>query len=72
MNDFVNRTDLLLMMEKRADFDSQPRACKRMVSVVRDYPAARAVPESVFLALLSRYARTPDEQKMWKQKAGIA
>ena len=47
MNDFVNRTDLLLMMEKRADFDAQPRACKRMVSVVRDYPAARAVPESV-------------------------
>ena len=72
MNDFVNRTDLLLMMEKRTDFDAQPRACKRMVSVVRDYPAARAVPESVFLALLSRYAATPDEQKMWKQKAGIA
>ena len=72
MNDYVNRTDLLLMMEKRADFDSQPRACKRMVSVVRNYPAARAVPESVFLAVLSWYTRTPEEREMWKQKAGIA
>lgn len=71
MPDFVNRDDLMLLMEKQANYDTQPRACIRMIRVVRDFPSANAVPSELYLELLDNYAKTPAEQLLWKLKAGL-
>lgn len=72
MQEYVNREDLMLLMRKRADYDTQPRACYRMIRTVRDFPSSRAVPENVFLDLLNHYVTTENDKAQWKQKAGLA
>lgn len=72
MQEYVNREDLMLLMRKVADYDTQPRACYRMIRTVRDFPPSRAVPESLFLDLLSKSTLNESEKIWWKQQAGIA
>ena len=75
MPEMINKHDLVILMEKCADYDSQPRACKRMVKLVRSFPPEKVVSEDVFTALLARYQAdaSPSDQDIaqWKQKAGL-
>lgn len=72
MQEYVDRNDLMLLMRKKADYDSQPRACYRMIRTVRDFPPSRTVSEDVFLDLLNKTVLNENEKTWWKQQAGIA
>lgn len=71
----VSKNDLILMMDKQAAYDSQPRACRRMVRLVQGFPTEPVVDREVFLRLLAAYKEvrplSPSEETTWKQMAGL-
>lgn len=71
----VSKNDLILMMDKQAAYDSQPRACRRMVRLVQGFPTEHVVDREVFLRLLAAYKEvrplSPSEETTWKQMAGL-
>lgn len=71
----VSKNDLILMMDKQAAYDSQPRACRRMVRLVQGFPTEPVVDREVFLRLLEAYKAvrplSPSEETTWKQMAGL-
>jgi len=75
MPEFVDKNSLVLMMEKHADYDSQPRACYRMVKIAKDFPTENAVPITTYLSLIASMLdsgkMTPDEVATWRKRAGI-
>ena len=75
MPEMISKPALMLMMEKHADYDSQPRACRRMVRLVQGFPTEPVVDREVFLRLLAAYKEvrqlSPSEETAWKQMAGL-
>ena len=72
MSDLINRSEMLALMERQADYDTHPKSCYRMIRAVRNFPAAHAVPADLFLDMLNSLATTQSEVTLWKQRAGLA
>lgn len=75
MPELIDKTSLVLQMEKQADFDSQPRACRRMVRLAQNFPTEQAVPVTAYLSLLSWLKSagriSEEELTQWQKCVGI-